>query len=392
MSLLLVLQMFAVFRKSLVVWVVVIMAMLSRSSYSKCEYEAIFNFGDSNTDTGGFWAAFPAQSGPFGITYFKRPTGRASDGRLIVDFLAQALGLPFLSPYLQSIGSDYRHGANYATLASTVLLPKTSLFVTGISPFSLAIQLNQMKQFKAKVDEFHSDENGSTKLPQSYIFGKSLYTFYIGQNDFTSNLAAIGIGGVKQYLPEVVSQIAGTIKELYALGGRTFWVLNLAPVGCYPSFLVQLPHKSSDIDMYGCSISYNQAVVEYNKMLKDKLSQTRPTLQNSSLVYVDVYAVLLELFQHPTSHGLKYGTKACCGYGGGDYNFDPRVYCGNTKEINGSTLTARACSDPENYVSWDGIHATEAANKLVTKAILNGSYFDPPNFPLHQLCDLQSIG
>jgi hypothetical protein len=53
---------------------------------------------------------------------------------------------------------------------------------------------------------------GSTKLPSPAIFGKSLYTFYIGQNDFTSNLAAIGIGGVKQYLPQVVSQIAGTIK------------------------------------------------------------------------------------------------------------------------------------------------------------------------------------
>lgn len=76
---------------------------------------------------------------------------------------AQALGLPFLSPYLQSIGSDYRHGANFATLASTVLLPNTSLFVTGISPFSLAIQLNQIKEFKVRVDEFHnsSDKRGN---------------------------------------------------------------------------------------------------------------------------------------------------------------------------------------------------------------------------------------
>ncbi|KAL5859594.1 hypothetical protein ACOSQ3_000897 [Xanthoceras sorbifolium] len=380
----------AISRIVLVVWVV-IMAMLTSPSHSKCEFEAIFNFGDSNTDTGGFWAAFPAQSGPFGMTYFKRPSGRASDGRLIVDFLAQALGLPFLSPYLQSIGSDYRHGANYATLASTVLLPKTSQFVTGISPFSLAIQLSQMKQFKAKVDEFQSNEKGSTELPPSYIFGKSLYTLYIGQNDFTSNLAGSGIGGVEQYLPQVISQIAGTIKELYALGGRTFLVLNMAPVGCYPSFLVELPHDSSDIDMYGCLISYNNAVVSYNNMLKDTLAQTRATLPNSSLVYVDIHSVLLGLFQHPISHGLKYGTKACCGYGGGDYNFDPQVYCGNTKEINERTVTARACSDPGNYVSWDGIHATEAANKLVTEAILNGSYFDPP-FPLHQLCDLQPIG
>jgi len=38
-------------------------------------------------------------------------------------------------------------------MASTVLLPNTSLFVTGISPFSLGIQLNQMKQFKIEVEE-----------------------------------------------------------------------------------------------------------------------------------------------------------------------------------------------------------------------------------------------
>ena len=88
--------------------------------------------------------------------------------------------------------------------------------------------------------------------------------------------------------------------------------------------------------------------------------------------------------------GLKYGTKACCGRGGGQYNFDPQAYCGNTRVINGSTVTASACGDPDSYVSWDGIHATEAANKLATIAILNGSFFDPP-FPLHHLCDLQPI-
>ncbi|OMP08571.1 Lipase, GDSL [Corchorus olitorius] len=370
------------------------MAMLSScSSDSKCEFKAIFNFGDSNSDTGGFWAAFPAQSGPFGVTYFKKPVGRATDGRVIPDFLAQALGLPFISPYLQSIGSDFRHGANYATLASTVLLPNTSLFVTGISPFSLAIQLNQMREFKAKVIEhYHSgNRKGSTKLPSPDIFGKSLYTLYIGQNDFTSNLGSIGIEGVKQYLPQVISQIAATVKELYLLGGRTFLVLNLAPVGCYPALLVNLAHNTSDLDKFGCLISYNKAVVDYNNMLKEALTQTRRDLANASVIYVDTHAVLLELFQHPTSHGLKYGTKACCGHGGGTYNFDGQVYCGNTKVINGTNVTASACKDPENYVSWDGIHATEAANKLTTLAILNGSYSHPP-FPLHNFCHLQPIG
>ncbi|KAL7002429.1 hypothetical protein U1Q18_003582 [Sarracenia purpurea var. burkii] len=374
----------------LVAWMVVT-AVPWRLSVCKCDFEAIFNFGDSNSDTGGFYAAFPAEFGPFGMTYFKKPAGRATDGRLVIDFIAQALGLPFLSPYLQSIGSDYRHGVNFATLASTVLLPNTSLFVTGISPFPLAIQLNQMEHFKVTVDEIHS-KGESTNLPPPDIFGKSLYTFYIGQNDFTSNLASLGIEGVKKYLPQVVAQIVATIKDLYALGGRSFLVFNLAPVGCYPAFLAELPHGGSDLDAFGCMVPYNNAVVDYNKMLKAELRLTREVLPvGAHLIYVDSHAVLLDLFQHPTSHGLKYGTRACCGYGGGPYNFDPKVYCGNTKVINGSFVTATACSDPHNYVSWDGIHSTEAANKLLTFALLNGSFFDPP-FPLHQLCDLHPIG
>ncbi|CAK9181214.1 unnamed protein product [Ilex paraguariensis] len=117
-------------------------------------------------------------------------------------------------------------------------------------------------------------------------------------------------------------------------------------------------------------------------MLKAALTQTRQDLPHANIIYVDTHSVLLDLFQHPTSRGLKYSTKACCGYGGGAYNFDPRVICGNSNVINGKNVTARACSDPRNYVSWDGIHTTEAANKLVAHAILSGSYFDPP-FSLH---------
>lgn len=363
--------------------------MVATTECKQCAFKAIFNFGDSNTDTGGFWAAFPAQAPPHGMTYFNKPVGRATDGRVVVDFLAQALDLPFLSPYLQSIGSDYKHGANFATLASTVRLPQTSLFVTGLSPFSLEIQLRQMKEFKVKVDEL--PRKGKSNLPSPNIFGKSLYTFYIGQNDFTGNLARLGISGVKEFLPQVVSQIASTIREIYALGGRTFWVLNLAPIGCYPAFLVQLPHNTSDIDQFGCLISYNNAVVDYNNMLKAALAKTRKDLADANVVYVDTHTVLLELFQHPTSHGLRYGTKACCGYGGGLYNYNQQVFCGNTKQVNGKKVTAKACKDPQNYVSWDGVHATDAANKLTAYAILNGSYFDPP-FPLHKYCDIQPIG
>lgn len=364
--------------------------LLAQLSESKCELKAIFNFGDSNSDTGGFWAAFPAQTGPFGMTYFKRPTGRATDGRLIVDFLAQAIGIPFLSPYLQSIGSDFRHGANFATLASTVRYPQTSLYVSGLSPFSLGVQLRQLKDFKVRVDQLHSSSSGSG-LPPRDIFGKSLYTFYIGQNDFTSELKDMWTGRVEKVMPDVVYEIANTVKEVYGIGGRTFWILNMAPVGCYPALLVQLRHNTSDLDKFRCLKPINNAVVRYNQMLKNKLAETRPSLPGASVIVVDVYSLMLKLFRYPRRYGLHYGVKACCGYGGGKYNFHKQVYCGNSKVINGKKITATACKNPCDYVSWDGIHATEVANKLITAVILNGSSFDPP-FPMRRLCDLRPIG
>ncbi|CAN6165015.1 unnamed protein product [Urochloa humidicola] len=338
------------------------------------KFPAVFNFGDSNSDTGGFWAAFPAQQGPFGMTYFGRPAGRASDGRLVIDFIAQAMGLPLLSPYLQSIGSDFRRGANFATLASTVLLPNTSVFVTGISPFSLAIQLNQMKEFR---DRFISSNGKNGKLPPPDIFGRALYTIDIGQNDFTSNLGSLE--AAKQSLPSVVNQISWTIQDLYNMGARNFMVFNMAPIGCYPAFLTQLPHTSKDLDEFGCMETYNSGVTYYNELLNTSLGEVRKKLQDASIVYVDKHTVTLELFRHPDAHGLKYGTKACCGYGGGVYNFNQNVYCGNSKVVNGQTVTAAACGDPQNYVSWDGIHATEAANKMIAYAVTSGSYSYPPS-------------
>lgn len=52
-------------------------------------YKAIFNFGDSLSDTGNaaHYAPVPSSNSPYGSTYFKHPSGRMSDGRLIIDFI-----------------------------------------------------------------------------------------------------------------------------------------------------------------------------------------------------------------------------------------------------------------------------------------------------------------
>ena len=45
--------------------------------------------------------------------------------------------------------------------------------------------------------------------------------------------------------------------------------------------------------------------------------------------------------------------------------------------INGTSMTAKACNDSSDYVNWDGIHYSEAANQYVSSQILTGKYSDP---------------
>lgn len=55
-------------------------------------FAAIYSFGDSFADTGNADIASPPynlhfRSLPYGKTFFGLPAGRASDGRLVIDFL-----------------------------------------------------------------------------------------------------------------------------------------------------------------------------------------------------------------------------------------------------------------------------------------------------------------
>ena len=61
----------------------------------ECDVPAIFNFGDSNSDTGGFSAAYFQIPSPNGKTFSNMPAGKNSDGRLIINFI----GIGFLFCY-----------------------------------------------------------------------------------------------------------------------------------------------------------------------------------------------------------------------------------------------------------------------------------------------------
>lgn len=72
---------------------------------------------------------------------------------------AEHLSLPYLSAYLNSLATNYQHGANFATGGSTIRRQNETIFEYGISPFSLDIQIIQFKQFKTRTNDLYNQGN-----------------------------------------------------------------------------------------------------------------------------------------------------------------------------------------------------------------------------------------
>lgn len=74
-----------------------------------------------------------------------------------------------------------------------------------------------------------------------------------------------------------------------------------------------------------------------------------------------------------TDAGFEQPLTSCCGHGGGAFNFDFNVRCGDAGSVNGTeVLLGKPCENPYTRIIWDGIHFTEAANRWVFDQIASG--------------------
>ncbi|KAG6720087.1 GDSL esterase/lipase At5g14450-like [Carya illinoinensis] len=350
-----------------------------------CEFPAIYNFGDSNSDTGGISAAFEPIPAPYGEGFFHKPYGRDSDGRLLIDFIAEHLSLPYLSAYLNSLATNYRHGANFATGGSTIRRQNETIFEYGISPFSLDIQIIQFSQFKTRTNDLYNQAKTPlerSNLPRPQDYAKALYTFDIGQNDLSVGFRKMSFDQLRAAMPDIVNQLATAVQRIYQQGGRAFWIHNTGPIGCLPVnlFYIQNP-PAGFLDQYGCVKAQNDMAVEFNRHLKDRVIKLRAELPQAAITYVDVYAAKYGLISNAKNQGFADPLKVCCGY---HVNYS-HVWCGSRATIDGSEVYGASCGNPSQYISWDGVHYSQAASQWFANHILNGSLSDPP-VPITQAC------
>ncbi|XP_052134403.1 GDSL esterase/lipase At1g28600-like [Oryza glaberrima] len=338
-------------------------------------YSRMFSFGDSLTDTGNA-AILPVTAGgpftrpPYGMTFFHHPAGRASDGRLVIDFLVEALGLPEPTPYLAGkAAAEFRRGANFAVGGATALDPAflKSRGITSFVPVSLG---NETRWFE---DVLHLLAGASAHQKRMIAASSVFYFGEIGFNDYSFALSA-GNGTVEaaaSLVPEIIAVIRSAVAAVMAAGARTVVVAGMIPIGCEPEMLALFPSDAGDYydPASGCIARFNRLAELHNRELQRALHELRrahPGAAAAIVRYADLYGPVAAAIASPGEYG--FGSSplaACCGSGGEPYNFNANFtgFCATP----GSTV----CADgPSSSVSWDGIHYTEATNKLVARAIL----------------------
>ncbi|KAJ4781000.1 GDSL esterase/lipase [Rhynchospora pubera] len=348
--------------------------LLALSKTGNCCFTHIFCFGDSISDTGNFLKSIgnrydPVRNLPYGETYFRRPTGRFCDGRIILDFIAEAYGLPFVPAYLSGKNSeDFLHGVNFAVGGATAL--NNSFFESkGIeadwTDYSLGTQLQWFKKLLPKILE--KPGCGSDVMSNAlFVVGE------IGGNDYNHPLLnGLSLDEVRTFVPDVISTISLTIHELIGRGAKTLLVPNNFPIGCVPVYLTIFQSKKKDDydPETGCIKRLNEFSQYHNAKLLEELEKLRLLYPDVAIIYADYYEASITIFRNPKEFGFTYPFMACCG-AEGPYNYSSFATCGNR----GSTV----CSDPSKYGSWDGLHLTEAAYKVISHGVLQGNYSYPP--------------
>ncbi|KAJ0763352.1 putative carboxylesterase [Helianthus annuus] len=334
----------------------------------KGQFSAVYAFGDSYTDTGNAQSMgsltpsfSDSKSSPYG-------SNRLSDGRLVIDYITDSLGLPVLPPY-QSTTGNFTHGVNFAiagatALAGDLLSKLARFFLSKGAPLSVMTQLEWYKKFQKEHLCKELDQKACAEKLKTALF----WVGEMGINDYSRAV------GSKISLPSIAKSSAAytieLVRTLIQTGAKHIVVQGLPPIGCLPVDVSVTPLNGRDKS--GCSPVVNGAVMIHNQLLQAKLDSYRKSYPDVTLIYADSWKAYYTIVNDPQKYQILETQKTCCGttLKPEDMNFNILSLCGSA----GATI----CGDPSQYISWDGIHPTESMNSHMTDQFINHGCCHPP--------------
>ncbi|EFJ19790.1 hypothetical protein SELMODRAFT_419060 [Selaginella moellendorffii] len=337
----------------LALFLVIAARIAAADSSGKPVVPALFILGDSTVDCGNnnwLWTVAQSKFLPYGRDFdTHEPTGRFTNGRLSIDYLADFLNLPLVPPYLSR--PSYDQGVNFASAGSGILNATGSIFGQRIP---MQTQLAYLKDVKSELSEKFGRERTNE------IFSKSIFYVSVGSNDFINNYLVPGSSYLRDYnrksfIDLLISGLDEQLNELYSIGARRIVVASLSPLGSVPSQLA----KFSTIRLDGSSF-LNDMSQQYNTKLFDLLVRLRSSLSEADLIYNSLYNVLMDISEKYSQYGFLYNDTACCGLG----NFNGSVPC---------LPNVPVCEDAAQYIFWDEYHPTGSTYKLIADKLWSGN-------------------
>ncbi|KAH6816610.1 hypothetical protein C2S51_021430 [Perilla frutescens var. frutescens] len=331
----------------------------------KCSIQSLWQLGDSLSDTGNLikilplGPTLPAAKPPYGETFPGQPTGRWSDGKLIIDFTAMAFGVPLLNPSLDR-NASFRNGVNFAVAGATALnssfFASRGVFVPPTS--SLSLQLASFRTYLASI--YSTPQECADNLKRALVFVGE-----IGGNDINFPLQqGKSLDEIQSYVPFINQAISNATREVIRAGASRVVVPGNFPIGCIPFALSAFAtNDSSAYDEFGCLKSLNNLALYQNNNLQAALNDLRREFPGVAIIYADYYNAFRSIIRLATVFGFNRTTllKPCCQ----SRQFNPQSpgFCGDP--------SVPVCPNPHRYIHWDGLHLTQEAYGRISQIIVD---------------------
>ncbi|KAE8695922.1 GDSL esterase/lipase [Hibiscus syriacus] len=269
---------------------------------------ASFIFGDSLVGAGNnnyLQTLSKANIPPNGIDFKAsggQPTGRFTNGRTIGDIVGEELGIPdYAVPYLapNSTGKAILYGVNYASGGGGIMNATGSIFAR------IGFQIDYINNTRQQLDKLL----GPSKA-KDYISKSSIFSITIGSNDFLNNylLPLVSTGtriseNPDAFIDDMINHFRNQLTRLYQLNARKFVIGNVGPIGCIP--YQKTINQLKENQCVGLS---NRLAMQYNRQLKNLLTELNWNLQGAIFVHANVYDLVMELVTNYAKYGLRIDT------------------------------------------------------------------------------------
>ncbi|KAI5348638.1 hypothetical protein L3X38_001525 [Prunus dulcis] len=308
-----------------------------------------FVFGDSLSDTGnnnGLLTLARVNYPPYGIDFPRGPTGRFSNGRNLVDVIAELLGFShYIPPFATARGLKILEGVNYASGAAGIRDESGRNQLIRIS-FN-----QQLLNHQITVNRIASLMRNNRPSAVQYL-GKCIYTVGIGSNDYINNYFVPRLYSTsRKYTPDqyagvLIQEFSEQLRRLYKTGARKIALFGIGAIGSTP-FEVDMC-GGTNISSLLCSAKINTAVQLFNERLKSLVTDLNTNLIDAKFTFIDYFGIGLS--SAAASAGSMVSDAPCC----------------EAESETGLCVPfSTPCKNRTQYSFWDAFHPTEISNVVV---------------------------